>query len=392
MGAPLDRAFGEILGQGRRPVRRQGRLDAPDRHERRRARLVRDRRRPPADRRRARRSPRSYQRTGRVSALCFFGDGATNIGAFHEALNLASVWKLPVVFVCENNLYGEYSPIATTTPIERLVDRAASYAMAADADRRQRRLAVRARGRREAARARAARRRADADRGADLPAEGPLAQPTRRRTGRRASSSAGWQRDPITLLRAAARRARASTRERLRADRARPPRQAVADALERAHELARAGTSTSRLTRRVRMSETSPTARRSPGRWPTRSRPTRACSCSARTSAPPGASSRSPTACSSGSAPQRVLRHADLRAGDRRHGDRRRADGAAARGRDHVRRLRRRLLRPDRQRAGQVPLHDRRPGDSVPVTIRMANGAGGGLRRPALAVASRTGS
>jgi TPP-dependent pyruvate/acetoin dehydrogenase alpha subunit len=70
-----------------------------------------------------------YRRTGAVS-LCFFGDGATNIGAFHEALNLASAWKLPVLFVCENNLYGEYSPIAATTPIERLADRADGYAMA----------------------------------------------------------------------------------------------------------------------------------------------------------------------------------------------------------------------------------------------------------------------
>lgn len=61
--------------------------------------------------------------------LCFFGDGATNIGAFHEALNMASVWKLPVLFVCENNLYGEYSPIAATTAGERLVDRAAAYAI-----------------------------------------------------------------------------------------------------------------------------------------------------------------------------------------------------------------------------------------------------------------------
>jgi TPP-dependent pyruvate/acetoin dehydrogenase alpha subunit len=66
---------------------------------------------------------------GAVS-LCFFGDGSTNIGAFHEALNLASIWKLPVVFVCENNLYGEYSPLASTTPIERLADRADSYGMA----------------------------------------------------------------------------------------------------------------------------------------------------------------------------------------------------------------------------------------------------------------------
>lgn len=69
-----------------------------------------------------------YRGTDEVS-LCFFGDGSTNIGAFHEALNLASLWKLPVIFLCENNLYGEYSPIATTTPIERLVDRADSYAM-----------------------------------------------------------------------------------------------------------------------------------------------------------------------------------------------------------------------------------------------------------------------
>ena len=64
--------------------------------------------------------------------VCFFGDGATNSGAFHEALNLAAIWKLPAVFVCENNLYGESSPLATTPPIERLADRASSYAMAAD--------------------------------------------------------------------------------------------------------------------------------------------------------------------------------------------------------------------------------------------------------------------
>ena len=62
-------------------------------------------------------------------SVCFFGDGTTNIGAFHEALNLASLWKTPAIFVCENNLYGEYSPLRTTTPIERLADRAASYGM-----------------------------------------------------------------------------------------------------------------------------------------------------------------------------------------------------------------------------------------------------------------------
>jgi TPP-dependent pyruvate/acetoin dehydrogenase alpha subunit len=62
-------------------------------------------------------------------SVCFFGDGSTNIGAFHESMNLAAIWKLPVLFVCENNLYGEYSPLAATTPIERLADRAAAYGM-----------------------------------------------------------------------------------------------------------------------------------------------------------------------------------------------------------------------------------------------------------------------
>ncbi|MCR4307072.1 MAG: thiamine pyrophosphate-dependent dehydrogenase E1 component subunit alpha [Candidatus Berkelbacteria bacterium] len=66
--------------------------------------------------------------TGQVSAT-FFGDGAANIGAFHESLNMASVWKLPVLFVCENNLYGEFSHISHTTPYESLVERGASYRM-----------------------------------------------------------------------------------------------------------------------------------------------------------------------------------------------------------------------------------------------------------------------
>ena len=61
------------------------------------------------------------------AAIAIFGDGAANIGAFHEGLNLAAIWKLPVVFVCENNQYGEYSAIHLTTPIENIADRAASY-------------------------------------------------------------------------------------------------------------------------------------------------------------------------------------------------------------------------------------------------------------------------
>jgi pyruvate/2-oxoglutarate/acetoin dehydrogenase E1 component/TPP-dependent pyruvate/acetoin dehydrogenase alpha subunit len=65
---------------------------------------------------------------GRVT-ICNFGDGATNIGAFHEALNLAAVWNLPVVFVCQNNQYGEHTPFAETQRIERVADRAAAYGM-----------------------------------------------------------------------------------------------------------------------------------------------------------------------------------------------------------------------------------------------------------------------
>ena len=54
--------------------------------------------------------------TGAV-AISVFGDGAANIGAFHEGLNLAAIWKLPVVFICENNQYGEYTRIDRTTPV-----------------------------------------------------------------------------------------------------------------------------------------------------------------------------------------------------------------------------------------------------------------------------------
>jgi len=67
-------------------------------------------------------------KSGRV-AVAFFGDGASNIGAFHESLNLASVWKLPVVFVCENNRYGEATPVEYALAAGHVADRAPAYRM-----------------------------------------------------------------------------------------------------------------------------------------------------------------------------------------------------------------------------------------------------------------------
>jgi pyruvate dehydrogenase E1 component alpha subunit len=61
--------------------------------------------------------------------VCNFGDGATNIGAFHESLNLAAVWRLPVVFVCQNNEYGEFTPRMDSMNIKRISDRADAYVM-----------------------------------------------------------------------------------------------------------------------------------------------------------------------------------------------------------------------------------------------------------------------
>jgi pyruvate dehydrogenase E1 component alpha subunit len=71
----------------------------------------------------------SKLRGGDSVALTFLGDGATNIGTFHEALNMAALWKAPIVVIIENNLYGEYSPLRSTTPVDDLAVRAQSYAM-----------------------------------------------------------------------------------------------------------------------------------------------------------------------------------------------------------------------------------------------------------------------
>jgi pyruvate dehydrogenase E1 component alpha subunit len=67
-------------------------------------------------------------KSGKV-CLCFFGDGATNEGAFHESLNMAAIWNLPIVFVCENNQYGMSMNIKDAMAIDRISDRASSYGM-----------------------------------------------------------------------------------------------------------------------------------------------------------------------------------------------------------------------------------------------------------------------
>jgi acetoin:2,6-dichlorophenolindophenol oxidoreductase subunit alpha len=127
MGAPLDRAFGELLGKAGGLCRGKGgsmhftdvKVGAIG------SNAIVGGHLPVAV---GAALAAQHLRTGAVS-VAFLGDGATNIGAFHESLNLAAIWKLPAIFVVENNHYGEYSPLAATTPVERLAVRAASYAM-----------------------------------------------------------------------------------------------------------------------------------------------------------------------------------------------------------------------------------------------------------------------
>jgi pyruvate dehydrogenase E1 component alpha subunit len=71
------------------------------------------------------------QRDSRVVG-CFFGEGATNEGAFHEGLNLAAIWSLPVIFICENNLYGASTSIQKVTRVTRVAQRAAAYGIQAE--------------------------------------------------------------------------------------------------------------------------------------------------------------------------------------------------------------------------------------------------------------------
>ncbi len=106
--------------------------------------------------------------------VSFFGDGANNEGAFHEALNMASVWKLPVVFVCENNRYGMSTSTARSTAVPDVADRAVAYAMPGVIVDGNDFGAV-AQASLRGGRPRPARRGADADREQDLPHPRPFA-------------------------------------------------------------------------------------------------------------------------------------------------------------------------------------------------------------------------
>ncbi len=153
-----------------------------------------------------------YRKSGQV-AVCFFGDGTTNIGAFHEALNLAAVWQVPVVFVCENNQYMEYTPIGAVTAVEQpAADRASAYGLEAivvdgnDVRRRPR-------GRPDGDRPGPRRRWPGAHRGPDVSPRRPLAGRSGQvPAGRRGRGLDGTRPDPGRA--GAARSPRASARPR----------------------------------------------------------------------------------------------------------------------------------------------------------------------------------
>ena len=240
-------------------------------------------------------------------AVAFFGDGATNIGAFHEALNLAAVWKLPVLFVCENNLYMEYTPIGvghrgrpTRPPTGRR--RTACRPSSIDGNDVVAVHDAMARGRR----AGPGRRRPDRDRGADLPAlraqphrpgEVPAgrggralagARPADRRPAPGSTRSASTEPSVEAADERAAAHGRRRRRRRPRTRRRRPGRGVH-------RRVGGRGCGMADLTHLPRGGRRGHRPRDAP-------RPD-AWSASARTSARPGACSRRPSGCSRSSAP-----------------------------------------------------------------------------------------
>ncbi len=318
-------------------------------------------------------------------AVAFFGDGATNIGAFHEALNLASVWKLPVLFVCENNFYMEYTPIRTVTSVANpAADRAAANGLPSQVDRRKRR----GEGLRGAC-ARSQRARAG---------EGPtvIEAQTYRHYGhsradpakyRPADEVAHWlQRDPLDVARGRLTELGVSESDVGLADERaaqwssrplpmprRPPTPTPTEALTDVWADGGAAWRTDDLSRGCRRGHRPRDAAR-PDAW---------CCLGRGHRCGRGRLQDDGRAVHGVRAPAR-LGHPDLRAGHRRRGARRRDDRAPSSRGDHVLRLPGVLLRLSGQRDSEDALHDRRAGH------RAAGHSYGqrrraGLRRAALA-------
>ena len=304
-------------------------------------------------------------------AVAFFGDGATNIGAFHEALNLAAVWRLPVLFVCENNLYMEYTPIASVTAVTNpAADRAAAYGIPAELIDGNDVLAVRDTVAAAADRARSGRRpddhrgphvpplRAQPDRSRHLPPGGgarvvartrparPGPDPARRaRCGQgadRGRRRAGGTARCRCRRRGEGRPARRSGRCAHRCVGRR--RSVMADVATRPTITYREAVAEG-IAREMRRDDT--------------------VVCLGEDIGAAEGVFKTTVGLFKEFGPRRVLGHADLGAGDRRCGDGCGDDRTAPGGRDHVLRLPRLLLGLPGQRDPEGSLHDGRSGDGA---------------------------
>ncbi len=323
-------------------------------------------------------------------AVAFFGDGTTNIGAFHESLNLAAVWKLPVVFVCENNLYMEYTPIGAVTAVANpAADRASAYGLDsilvdgndADAMYLTAREAldrarsgggpslIEARTYRSCGHSRAdpGKYRPDAEVAA-WKAYDPIAlyrsrlvaRGVRRSRPRRDRGDGRWRR-----------RDRDGRREGIAAHRGRMSSCATCGRMEGRHggtDLSRRGRSRDRAGDGARSQRrlSRGGCRRRRGRVQGDGRVAGTLRAGAR------------------------ARHPDLGAGDPRRGDGRRDDRASAHRRDHVRGLLRSVLGPGRQPDCEELVHDRRPGE-LPAGDQVRQRRRSAFRSAALAVGRELG-
>ena len=163
----------ELFGRDDRRQRRPRRLDAPLRRIEALHGRLRHRRRAHAAGLRAGAGEQAPEATA-ASSLCIFGDGAVNEGEFHEALNLAAVWKLPVIFLCENNLYGMGTDMRRVSAETEVYKRAEAYDIPRRAGRRHGRAGRARSGRKRLAAPVRAGKGPSSSRRSDLPLPRPL--------------------------------------------------------------------------------------------------------------------------------------------------------------------------------------------------------------------------